>query len=268
VSEVCLDVLYRAGDIVGVSGGRAGLWFAQIEENLVRQTTSATGRRRETVKYNTERPKVRYFVRTCELASWPLAAAYWGPVAMEEAQAISTSSSGVHFSFEKSDSVSCEAIYGAVASFERERSAAGELDRFAISPSEHERLRNMVSDLGESPTDECGGDAQIEWQSDGHHYVRQHVAVRHAQKVSFGLITKWVPTSKDGDPALWHMVHDDGDEEDLEEAEVCAAITLYSEESGQLQKEAQVSSRGRKRTGLNVAQLHNKRVKALSGMQQ
>lgn len=97
VSEVCLDVLYRAGDIVGVSGGRAGLWFAQIEENLVRQTTSATGRRRETVKYNTERPKVRYFVRTCELASWPLAAAYWGPVAMEEAQAISTSSSGVHF---------------------------------------------------------------------------------------------------------------------------------------------------------------------------
>ena len=90
----------------------------------------------------------------------------------------------------------------------------------------------MVSDLGESSTDECGGDAPIEWQSDGHPFVRQHVAVLHDQKVSFGLITKWVPTSEDGDPELWHMVHEDGEEEDLEEAEVNSAMVLYGEESG------------------------------------
>ena len=104
VSEVHLQVLYRAGDIVGVSGGRAGLWFAQMEENLVRQRIPASGRRMETVKYNTDRPKVRYFVRTCELASWPLAAIYWGLAAVEEAHTLSESSNGVHFSFEKSDS--------------------------------------------------------------------------------------------------------------------------------------------------------------------
>jgi hypothetical protein len=116
----------------------------------------------------------------------------------------------------------------------------------------------MVSDLGESPTDECGGDAPIEWQSDGHPFVRQHVAVLHDQKVSFGLITKWVPTSEDGDPELWHMVHEDGDEEDLEEAEVNSAMVLYGEESGKLRKEEQVSSRGRKRQSLNVADLFGK----------
>ena len=258
VSELQLEVLYRAGDIVGVSGGRAGLWFAQLEENLVRTTTPANGRRKETVKYNVDRPKVRYFVRTSELASWPHAATYWGSAVVQEAHAISNSSSGVHFSFEKTDSVSCEAIYGTAPSFEHVRDAADKLHQFAISPSDHQRLRDMVSDLGDSPANECGG-TPIEWQSDGHPFIHQHVAVQHGQKVSLGLITKWVPASEEGDPALWHMVHDDGDEEDLEESEVRAAIVLHAEESGRIQKEEQVSSRGRKRTGLNVAKLLNKK---------
>ena len=99
-------MLYRAGDIVGVSGGRAGLWFAQLEENLVEITTPLTGRRTVSVKYNVDRLKVSYFVRTCELADWPLASAYWDPAEVEGAQALYESSSGVHFSFEKRDSVS------------------------------------------------------------------------------------------------------------------------------------------------------------------
>ena len=123
VSETQIEVLYRAGDIVGVSGGRAGLWFAQLEENLTRTTTGS--QHNVVTKYNTDRPKVRYFVRTCELASWPLAAAYWGAAEVEGASALSASSTGVHFSFEKTDSVSCEAIYGAVPSFDH----ACEMDR-------------------------------------------------------------------------------------------------------------------------------------------
>jgi hypothetical protein len=83
--------------------------------------------------------------------------------------------------------------------------------------------------------------------------------VRHGRKVSSGLITKWVPASTGGDPALWHMVHDDGDEEDLEEGEVHSAISLYIEESGQHQKFEQVSGRGRKRTAVAVAQLMGKK---------
>jgi len=69
-SEAQLEVLFRAGDIVGVSGGRAGLWIAQMEENLVKITTSASGRRKESVKYNVDRPKVRYFVLTALHRSW------------------------------------------------------------------------------------------------------------------------------------------------------------------------------------------------------
>jgi hypothetical protein len=88
----------------------------------------------------------------------------------------------------------------------------------------------------------------------GHVFVRQHVAVQHGKKVSIGLITKWVPASDD-DPALWHMVHDDGDEEDLEEDEVHTAMALYAEESGRISKEQQVSKSGRKRTALDVGKL-------------
>ena len=258
VSGVQVEVLYRIGDIVGVSGGRAGLWFAQMQENLVRTTTPASGRRTETVKYNVDRPKVRYFVRTSELASSPHAVTYWSSAEVQGAQAVSESSNGVHFSFEKTDSVSCEAIYGSAPSFEHVRNSAGKLHRFAISLSDHQRLREMVSDLGDSPANECGG-APIAWQSDGHPFIRKHVAVQHNQKVSVGLITKWVPASEEGDPALWHMVHDDGDEEDLEESEVHTAIALYVEESGRIQKEEQVSSRGRKRTGFAVLEVLGKR---------
>ena len=258
-SEVQIDVLYRAGDIVGVSGGRSGLWFAQLEENLVRVTTPASGRRREVVKYNNDRPKVRYFVRTCELATWPIAAAYWGEIEVRGAEEVSQLSGGVHFSFEKQDSVSCEAIYSAISSFEHQRNAEGKLDRFAISPSDYQQLRAMVCDLGDSPVNECGDNTSIKWQRDGHPFVHQHVAVKHGRKVSLGLITKWVPESEEGDPALWHMVHDDGDEEDLEEGEVRDAMALHLEESGRVQKEQQVSRSGRKRTGLDVAKLLSKR---------
>ena len=55
------------------------------------------------------------------------------------------------------------------------------------------------------------------------------------------------------------MVHDDGDEEDLEEGEVRDAMALHLEESGRVQKEQQVSRSGRKRTGLDVAKLLSKR---------
>eukprot|EP00966_Prymnesium_polylepis_P272548 6296747-Prymnesium_polylepis.2 len=261
-SEEQLDVLFRAGDVVGVSGGRAGLWLAQLEENLMKITTPASGRRKESVKYNVDRPKVRYFVPTCELSSWPLAVSYWGAMEVQGAQALSESSNGVHFSFEKQDSVSCEAIYDSVAALECVRNSEGKLDRFAISHSDHQKLRDAISDLGEASTAELGGndDDAIKWQHDGHSFIHRHVAVRHADKVSIGLITKWVPESEDGEPALWRMVHDDGDQEDLEEAEVRNAMELYMEESGQVQKVQQVSARGRKRTAVNVAQLLGKKT--------
>jgi len=174
---------------------------------------------------------------------------------VNNSQALAESSSGIHFSFEKQDSVSCEAIYESVSSFERVRNAAGNVDRFAISEADHLKLRELVNELGEASTTELGDAAMITWLHDGHKFIHQHVAVKHDGRVSCGLITKWVPESEEGDPALWHMVHDDGDEEDLEEDEVSSAIQLFAEESGRLQMEQQVSGRGRKRAVVDFAQL-------------
>ena len=40
-----------------------------------------------------------------------------------------------------------------------------------------------------------------------------------------GVVTQWLPGRR-GAPSLWHMVHDDGDEEDLDEAEAREALSL------------------------------------------
>ena len=39
-------------------------------------------------------------------------------------------------------------------------------------------------------------------------------------------VVKWLPPGDDPkeDPALWHILHQDGDEEDLEEHEMLAAL--------------------------------------------
>jgi hypothetical protein len=44
--------------------------------------------------------------------------------------------------------------------------------------------------------------------------------------VSDGTITRWLPAAQ-GEPALWNMTHEDGDQEDLEAHEVRAAMRAY-----------------------------------------
>jgi len=71
---------------------------------------------------------------------------------------------------------------------------------------------------------------EVDWATDGqttgHPYIGQLVAVLHDGAISRGTIRMWVPANEDADdePALFHMVHDDGDREDLDEFEVEAAI--------------------------------------------
>ena len=69
------------------------------------------------------------------------------------------------------------------------------------------------------------------WQEDGHHYLGQRVARElgdKKKKLFLATITKWMPPDGD-DGALFHAVHDDGDEEDLEEHEAVEAIAAYQE---------------------------------------
>ena len=69
------------------------------------------------------------------------------------------------------------------------------------------------------------------WLESGSEWLQRRVATRHGDGVvSVGTLTKWVPADGE-DEALWHMAHDDGDGEDLDEGEVEAALKLYAEVS-------------------------------------
>lgn len=65
------EVLYRAGDIVAVRPVSGGMWVGQLSEPIIK-ITGADG-----VRFNLDRPKVRYFVPTVELGSYPHAMTYW-----------------------------------------------------------------------------------------------------------------------------------------------------------------------------------------------
>ena len=57
-----------------------------------------------------------------------------------------------------------------------------------------------------------------------------------------GTITQWMAEGEDGpeeEPALWHVLFDDGDEEDLDEAEVEEAMRMFEEKGFTVQSEEQ-----------------------------
>ena len=70
---------------------------------------------------------------------------------------------------------------------------------------------------------EAGDEAEaaLEWLLEGSDFLGQRVARQFGKRLTFGKVTKWLPEDEaEGDPPLYHAEHDDGDEEDLDEAEV------------------------------------------------
>jgi len=67
---------------------------------------------------------------------------------------------------------------------------------------------------------------------EGHKYIGKRV-VRIFEKFGeiCGRVTRYLPPGTDvaEDPALWHIIHDDGDEEDLEKHEIENALQAYVE---------------------------------------
>ena len=62
----------------------------------------------------------------------------------------------------------------------------------------------------------------------GHVYIGRRIARLFGRRLVLGTIAHWLPACKaSGAPALFRAVHDDGDEEDLEEAEVADARGDY-----------------------------------------
>ena len=67
------------------------------------------------------------------------------------------------------------------------------------------------------------------WRDEGHEYLGRRVARPFEGGLTVvGRITRWLPAGDGEDePPLFHVDHDDGDEEDLEEYEVIDAFELY-----------------------------------------
>ena len=70
--------------------------------------------------------------------------------------------------------------------------------------------------------------AADEWLETGHAWVGKRVRRFFNTVVSDGTCDRWMPATS-SDPALWHVVHDDGDAEDLEEHEMLPAIRAHVE---------------------------------------
>ncbi|KOO26840.1 hypothetical protein Ctob_004261 [Chrysochromulina tobinii] len=67
------------------------------------------------------------------------------------------------------------------------------------------------------------------WRDEGHEYLGRRVARPFEGGLTVvGRITRWLPAGDGEDePPLFHVDHDDGDEEDLEEYECIDAFELY-----------------------------------------
>jgi hypothetical protein len=58
-----------------------------------------------------------------------------------------------------------------------------------------------------------------EYEKTGSEYIGRSVKREFGKRIVIGKIVSWLPP-QDADEALWHVIHPDGDEEDLEEHEV------------------------------------------------
>ena len=89
----------------------------------------------------------------------------------------------------------------------------------------------------EEEDEEEGGGARLRdspppegWLTSGHRWVGRRVRRFFELEGDFfdGTVSRWLPADGEDEP-LWHMVHDDGDEEDLEEFEMRRALVSYTE---------------------------------------
>ena len=64
--------------------------------------------------------------------------------------------------------------------------------------------------------------------SSGHAHVGRRVARLFGSRLVLGTVVRWMPACRtSGEPALFRAVHDDGDEEDLDEHEAEEAAGEY-----------------------------------------
>ena len=101
-----------------------------------------------------------------------------------------------------------------VAQLCRSLDARSDGDVARLSRALADRMPAMVGEM------EPGADEESPpWQLGGSRYIGRRVGRTFNRHVALGRITGWCEADAD-EPALWHVAHDDGDGEDLEEYEV------------------------------------------------
>ena len=145
-------MLYRAGELIYVRPVSGGMWVAQLREPIIKISGGRSG-----VRFNKDRPQVRYFVLTADLGSYPHAIAFWrdgkggaARVLADETAALQRAheSGGVHFSFEKLDRVTRTAVRGRFSAISEEVHHRSSLVSFALSEEA----------LAEARAATCGGE--------------------------------------------------------------------------------------------------------------
>ena len=145
-------VLFRAEDVVSIHAASGEMWIAQLTQPIIMQVqTSASGER--LVSFALDRVSCRYFVPTGELWSPGLehAATWWherggSQHLADEAAAIARAAAfeGTHFSFEKTDRVTCSTVCGRLSTSEA-CLHRGKLASFAVSEASMEAAREHIS---------------------------------------------------------------------------------------------------------------------------
>ena len=90
------------------------------------------------------------------------------------------------------------------------------------------------SNGGRGPNDGAGGDAaggdDTVWRTEGSAWVGQRLLRRFGRGVvMYGVVVGWLPAAENEGTSLWHVVHDDDDEEDLDAQEVASSVAAYKE---------------------------------------
>ncbi|CAN0223109.1 unnamed protein product, partial [Ectocarpus sp. 4 AP-2014] len=98
-------------------------------------------------------------------------------------------------------------------------------ERFDISD-----LERNAKDRSMSMSDAAQSGGSMTWREEGSKYLGKRVKRVFGRRVAGATVTKWIPKESNQGLALWHLRHDDGDEEDLEEFEVKEGMAMAEAE--------------------------------------
>ena len=113
----------------------------------------------------------------------------------------------------------------------------------ALKDSLYEEYNDAVIDAGDDPVDKKAEEEAA--FRDDHAWVGSRVkrtyTVGKKELSNCGTITGWIPAEENEGMALWHVRHDDSDEEDLEEHEAKEGMELWGESDEKAAAEAKLA---------------------------